>query len=57
LLEVSGREWTFDVPVEKPLGELLRELHVSSDQVQDVQVSQGRLEDVFRKLTTEQVTI
>ena len=53
---VSGQndEWTFLVAMDKPLGELLREVRVNSDQLRDVQVAEGTLEDVFLKFTKDE---
>ncbi|HMN68153.1 MAG TPA: ABC transporter ATP-binding protein [Bdellovibrionales bacterium] len=56
LVKGQGSDWSFLVPAEKSLGELLREVGVSANQVQDVQVSQGRLEDVFMKLTRNETS-
>ena len=53
LVSGEGREWTYLVGMDKPLGALLRELHVNSDQLADVQVNDGTLEDVFLKFTHE----
>lgn len=55
LVEGSGVEWTFLVEMEKPLGTLLREVNLSLDQLRDVQVAEGTLEDVFLKFTQEEV--
>ena len=51
LVSGSGSEWTFLVGMDKPLGALLRDLQVSGDQLNDVQVAEGNLEDVFLKFT------
>lgn len=55
LVSGEGTDWTFLVAMNKPLGALLREVNVSSDQLRDVQVSEGNLEDVFLKFTKEEV--
>jgi ABC-2 type transport system ATP-binding protein len=56
LVSGGGTDWTFLVSMDKPLGALLRELNINSDQLRDVQVSDGKLEDVFRKFTQDEVT-
>ena len=53
LVKGEGSEWTFLTSMEKTLGQLLRELKVPLDQLRDAQVSDGRLEDVFVKLTQD----
>ncbi|NJM10217.1 MAG: hypothetical protein HC883_04945 [Bdellovibrionaceae bacterium] len=53
LVTGSDTEWTFLVGMDKPLGALLREVNVSSDQLRDVQVAEGTLEDVFLRFTQE----
>ena len=53
LVEGHGNEWNFLVPMEKSLGQLLQETRISADQLRDVQVSEGSLEDVFVLLTKE----
>jgi ABC-2 type transport system ATP-binding protein len=54
LVKGSGREWNFLTKMNKPLGELLQELQVRVEDLADVQVEEGRLEDVFRILTKEE---
>jgi ABC-2 type transport system ATP-binding protein len=51
LVSGEGREWTFLVAMDKPLGLLLREANVGGDQLNDVQVAEGTLEDVFLRFT------
>lgn len=53
LVDGHGSEWNFLVPMEKSLGQLLQETRISADQLRDVQVSEGSLEDVFVILTKE----
>lgn len=53
LVKGEGSEWTFLTGMDKTLGQLLRELKVPLDQLRDAQVSDGRLEDVFVKLTQD----
>jgi ABC-2 type transport system ATP-binding protein len=53
LVKGEGSEWTFLTSMDKTLGQLLRELKVPLDQLRDAQVSDGRLEDVFVKLTQD----
>jgi ABC-2 type transport system ATP-binding protein len=53
MVKGEGREWTFLTSMDKTLGQLLRELNVPLDQLRDVQVSDGRLEDVFVKFTQD----
>lgn len=48
---VSGDEWTFLTPMSKPLGELLQELQIPLSNLRDVEVENGKLEDVFLQLT------
>ncbi len=55
LVSGAGTDWTFLVGMDKPLGALLREVNVSSDQLSDVQVAEGTLEDVFLKFTSNEV--
>lgn len=53
LVKGEGSEWVFLTAMDKTLGQLLRELKVPLDQLRDAQVSDGRLEDVFVKLTQD----
>lgn len=55
LVSGQGTDWTFLVGMDKPLGGLLRELEISADQLNDVQVAEGNLEDVFLKFTKNEV--
>ena len=54
LVSGDGAEWTFLTGMDKPLGALLRDLNISGDQLGDVHVAEGNLEDVFLKLTKEE---
>lgn len=54
LVEGSGKDWTFLTKMNKPLGELLQELQIHMDSLEDVQVNEGNLEDVFKILTKEE---
>lgn len=47
----NGDEWTFLTPMSKTLGALLQELQIPLSNLRDVEVQNGRLEDVFLKLT------
>ncbi|MBX3034880.1 MAG: ABC transporter ATP-binding protein [Bdellovibrionaceae bacterium] len=47
----SGRKEIF-APIEKPLGDILRDAGVDPMDLRDIQVEQGRLEDAFRRLLT-----
>lgn len=51
LVKGEGSDWNFLVPMDKSLGQLIRELGISADQLHDVQASDGKLEEVFLKLT------
>ena len=51
LLDGAGTEWRFNVAAEKPLGLLLQELQIGADQLRDVALKDGRLEEVFLKFT------
>lgn len=53
LISGGDAEWSFLVGMDKTLGQLLGEVGVKTDQLRDVQVSEGTLEDVFVKLTQE----
>ncbi len=53
LVEGSDRHWKFLVPMGMSLGQLLQEVKISTDNLHDVQVSEGSLEDVFVTLTKE----
>ncbi len=53
LVKGHGNDWDFLVPMEKSLGQLLQETRISADQLRDVQVSEGSLEDVFVILTKD----
>jgi len=55
LVSGAGDDWTFLVGMDKPLGLLLKEANVSSEQLRDVQVAEGTLEDVFLKFTKNEV--
>ena len=50
-VSTTSAEWTFLTKMTKPLGELLQELKLPLDQLKDVQVEEGNLEDVFLRLT------
>ena len=47
----EGDEWTFLTPMSKTLGALLQELQIPLSNLRDVEVQNGKLEDVFLKLT------
>jgi ABC-2 type transport system ATP-binding protein len=47
----DGKEWTFFTKMSKPLGQLLQELQIPLSNLQDVEVDEGKLEDVFLRLT------
>jgi ABC-2 type transport system ATP-binding protein len=51
LISGAGTDWTFFTKMSKPLGELLQELQVPMDNLKDLQVQEGNLEDVFLRLT------
>lgn len=53
LVKGQGSEWVFLTAMGKTLGALLAELNLSSDQLADVQVEDGNLEDVFVRVTHE----
>lgn len=53
LVSHQSQEWTFLTAMTKTLGQLLQELKLSTDQLADVQVEDGNLEDVFVRLTQE----
>jgi ABC-2 type transport system ATP-binding protein len=55
LVSGANKEWVFNVPMQKSLGQLLHEVRIPSDQLQDVQVFEGRLEDVFMNFTRQEV--
>ena len=54
LVQGGGREWTFLTSMKKTLGALLQELNLGAAQLSDVQVAEGNLEDVFRRVTQEE---
>lgn len=47
----AGDEWIFNTSMAKPLGALLQELQIPLSNLRDVEVQNGKLEDVFLKLT------
>lgn len=53
LVTGRGQEWTFLVAMSKTVGELLQELGIPLSNLRDIQVEDGNLEDVFRKLTRD----
>ena len=53
LVKSDGCNFSFLLPMGTPLGELLNDLKLTTDNLRGVQVEDGNLEDVFRKLTTE----
>jgi ABC-2 type transport system ATP-binding protein len=53
LIQGDGREWVYLTGMDKTLGQLCRELNLNSSQLADVQIQEGKLEDVFLKLTAE----
>jgi ABC-2 type transport system ATP-binding protein len=50
----TNQEWTFLTKMSKPLGQLLQEVQLPLNQLQDIVVQDGRLEDVFLKLTRQE---
>lgn len=52
----QAREWIFLTSMTKNFGQLLDELHLSSQQIRDVQVQEGSLEDVFMHFTQQEGT-
>jgi len=52
----DGKEWTFFTKMSKPLGQLLQELQIPLSNLQDVEVEEGKLEDVFLRLTRTEGT-
>lgn len=55
LIKGDGLNFSFLLPMGTPLGQLLNELKLPTDNLRDVQVEDGNLEDVFRKLTSEKM--
>ena len=55
LIKGSGKEWSFVTSMEKTLGQLLQEIPIEANRLADVQVMDGKLEDVFVRLTQEEV--
>jgi ABC-2 type transport system ATP-binding protein len=55
LVQGSGDEWVFLAHMGKTVGELLQELKLPTENLRDIQVEEGNLEDVFRKLTSEKL--
>ena len=51
LVAGSGTDFTFVVPMSKPLGVLLQELELRIENLKDIKVQEGNLEDVFLQLT------
>lgn len=49
----KGDEWLFLTKMSKPLGELLKELKLPMENLRDIEVAEGKLEDVFLQLTKE----
>lgn len=54
LLQGAGRDWVYLTPMDMTLGQLCTELKLEAAQVADVNVQEGRLEDVFLKLTQDE---
>lgn len=53
LLNGQGRQWIFMTAQDKPLGQLLAELKLTAEEIVDVQMTDGSLEDVFVQFTRE----
>jgi ABC-2 type transport system ATP-binding protein len=47
----AGDEWIFYTKMSKPLGALMQELQIPLNNIKDIEVEEGRLEDVFLRLT------
>ncbi len=56
LVSGQGKEWTFLIGMDKPLGSLLQEVGIKGDQLGDVHVTEGTLEDVFLKFTSNEAS-
>lgn len=54
LVEVVGKEYSFVVPQDKPLGDLMNEVGVPTSLLCDVKIEEGSLEDAFLKLTCKE---
>ncbi len=55
LVRGQEKEWVFTMEMDKPLGLLLSELKIPSDDIMDVHVTEGSLEDVFVHFTKAEV--
>lgn len=51
LVRGEGKDWVFMTSQNKPLGTLLGELHLQVNDISDVQMTDGSLEDVFLHFT------
>lgn len=54
LIEGHGNRWVYLTPMDMTLGKLCMELDLEASQISDVNVQEGRLEDVFLKLTASE---
>lgn len=50
LLATNGSTYEFMVPMEMNCGDLLSQIQVSTSQIQDLKIDEGRLEDAFLKV-------
>lgn len=46
----AGNEYTFSIPMNKPLGELLDEMKISSNMIRDIRIEEGNLEEAFKQV-------
>jgi ABC-2 type transport system ATP-binding protein len=46
----EGSTYSFQVPMNKPVGELLEEMQISSSMIRDIRIEEGKLEDAFRQV-------
>ncbi len=50
----DGNEYSFSIPMNKPLGELLDEMKISSAMIRDIRIEEGNLEEAFRQVLKKQ---
>lgn len=47
LVEAKGTSYSFSIPMEKTLGDLLSELSVDAKEIKDIKINEGSLEEAF----------
>ncbi len=55
LVQHNHRTWLFRVPTEVPFGKFVREVGLTLEQIEDIQISEGTLEQAVRRIIRKEV--